>query len=481
MSLQITQEERENRELLLTIEVDQARVDQELRKAARKVASSYRIPGFRKGKAPYHVIAQQVGLPALYNEFLEQLGDEVYRTALEQEGLEPYARGSLEDVTLEPLTYKLVMPMDPEIDLGDYRELRVEESKPEVDEADVDAQIERYREQHAEQTDVDRPSQYGDLMNIDLRSVIAPAAEGEEETVVLDETDWDVTPDEESPMDPPGLDEALLGMSPGEEKEFDLSWPEDSQSIYAGKTAHFHVKVNSLQANEKPELNDEFAQLIGPDFETVDDLKNNIRDSLRDQMEAQAQNEYLEEVLTKMLEQSTLNYPSIVVEDQINSMLNEIQGQLRQFGIEDMNFYYRQTGLSEAEMRESLREDAVKQAERNLIISEILRVESLEVGDEELEERITEMTQGDESEQSQQLAEFLRSESGRTVLESQILRDKAIERILAIARGEADALAEKSTADSAADDSVDESSAAESDAGSDGTDADEERATPATE
>lgn len=480
MSLQITQEERENRELLLTIEVDQARVDQELRKAARKVASNYRIPGFRKGKAPYHVIAQQVGLPALYNEFLEQLGDEVYRKALEQEGLEPYARGSLEDVTLDPLTYKLVMPMDPEIDLGPYRELRVEEKKPEVDEADVDAQIERYREQHAEQTEVDRPSQYGDVMNIDLRSVIAPTAEGEEETVVLDETDWDVTPDEESPMDPPGLDEALLGMSPGEEKEFDLSWPEDSQSIHAGKTAHFYVKLNSLQANEKPELNDEFAQLIGPDFETVEDLKNSIRDSLREQLEAQAQNEYLEEVLTKMLEQSTLNYPSIVVEDQIDSMLNDIQAQLRQFGIEDMDFYYRQTGQNQEQMRESLREDAVKQAERNLIISEILRVESLEVSDEELEERITEMTQGDESEQSQQLAEFLRSESGRTVLESQILRDKAIERILAIARGQADALEEERSTESASDDSAEEADT-ETSTDAENADSGEEATTSATE
>ena len=100
MSLQISKEERENRELVLTIAVDQARVDQELRKAARKMASDYRIPGFRKGKAPYHIIVQQIGLPALYNEFVETLGQTVYQEALTQEGLEPYARASLEDVKL---------------------------------------------------------------------------------------------------------------------------------------------------------------------------------------------------------------------------------------------------------------------------------------------------------------------------------------------------------------------------------------------
>ena len=123
-------------------------------------------------------------------------------------------------------------------------------------------------------------------------------------------------------------------------------------------------------------------------------------------------------------------------------MLNDIQMQLRRFGIEDMDFYYRQTGQNPEEMRESLREDAVKQAERNLVISEILRTESLTVSDEEFEERIEQMIQGDEGEETTQLAEFLRSESGRTVLESQLLRDKAIERILAIARGQADALDE---------------------------------------
>ena len=314
MSLQITQEERENRELLLTIEVDKARVDQELRKAARKVASNYRIPGFRQGKAPYHVIAQQVGLPALYNEFLEKLGDEVYRSALEQEGLEPYARGSLEDVTFDPLTYKLVMPMDPAVDLGNYRELRLEETVPEVDEDEVEAQLEQYRNQHADWVAVERPSQYGDRMNIDIHSVIAQENEGDTEDsgeiVVFDEADWEVTPDEKDPMDPPGLDETLLGLAPGDDKEFDLSWPEESQSIHAGKSAHFKVHVNSIEANEKPALDNEFAQLIGPDFETIEDLRNNIRDSIRTQIEAQAQNEYLEKVLATMVEQSKLNYPS---------------------------------------------------------------------------------------------------------------------------------------------------------------------------
>jgi len=444
MSLQISKEERENRELVLTIAVDQARVDQELRKAARKIASDYRIPGFRKGKAPYHVIVQQVGLPALYNEFVEPLGQTIYQEALTQEGLEPYARASLEDVKLEPLTYTLAMPLDPQIDMGDHRALRVEEDPITVNEADVEARLDEYRNQQAGWENVDRPSEYGDMMNINVRSVLvdengSPVLdENGAESVVLDETDWDVTPDQENPMEPPGFDEALLGLQAGEEKDFALSWPVEGQSIYAGKQARFHVKVNHIQAYQKAELTDEFAQTIGPDFNTLEDLKESIRETLRERAKGQAENTYLEKVLDALLAQSKLNYPPIVIEDQIDSMVNDMEMQLRRFGIQDMESYYRQTGQNREQMRESLRPEATRQAERNLLLSELLRVENLTVSDEEVEERITLLLTGNDAETAQQLANMFRHESGRAILESQLLREKAIERLLAVARGKGD-------------------------------------------
>ena len=111
------------------------------------------------------------------------------------------------------------------------------------------------------------------MLTIDVRSVIAPVEEGGKETVVLDETDWDVTPDQENPMEPPGFDEALIGLSTGETKEFALGWPAEGQSIYAGKEATFTVTVKDVQAYEAPELNDDLAKLVGPDFETLEDLR----------------------------------------------------------------------------------------------------------------------------------------------------------------------------------------------------------------
>lgn len=440
MSLKVSTEPRENRQLALTIEVDQERIDKELRKAARKVAQDYRIPGFRKGKAPYNVVVQQFGLPNLYREFVDDVAEEVFKTALEQEGITPYAQASLEDIKLEPLTYTLLIPLDPEVQLGDYRTLRVEEEAPEVDEKVVDERLETYREQNAGWTEVTRPSAFGDTINVDVKSVIVPeeGAETGEETVVLNETDWDVTPDQENPMEPPGFDQALLGLTAGEEKDFDLNWPADSQSVYAGKTAHFHVKVNSVRAYEKPELNDAFAQLVGPDFATLDDLKTKIREEQLEQAKARAEDSYTEKALDAVVNISKLTYPPVVVEDQIDSMVSEFDRQLRQFGIDGVENYLKQVGQSLEDYRARLRPDALKLAERNLVLSEILRTEALQATDEEVEARILTMIGGVEAaqtESAQSVAEQLRSGASRPIIESQVLREKALNRLLDIVRG----------------------------------------------
>ena len=449
MSLTTRTEPMENRQLALKVEVAQERVEQELRKAARKLAGQYRIPGFRKGKAPYHIVTQYVGLPALFDEFIEELGQEVYRTAIEQEKIEPYAVAALDIETLEPLTYSFVVPLEPEIDLGDYRSLRVEEEEPVIDEAEIDEQLEAAREQYSAWADIDRPSQYGDTLTIDIKSVIVPA-DGEddggtddapdgEQTVVLDETDWDVTLDPDNPMDPPGLDDALLGLSPGDEKEVTLSWPAESQSIYAGKQALFQIKVHKIQSLEKPEMNDELAQLIGPDFNTLEDLRNSIRAEMIEAKKAEADESYMEKTLDALVEQSTMVYPPVVVEDQIDAMVNEFDRQLRQYGIDGVSNYLSQIGQSMEEYRESLREQAEIAARRNLIISELYQLEGLEATDEDVEERIQSMfgdVDAEHAEAAEAYRNMMRSDAGRSILGSQILQQKALERLLAIARGE---------------------------------------------
>ena len=445
MSLNVRTEPLENRQLSLFVEVEQERVDQELRKAARKLSGEMRLPGFRRGKAPYPIVLQYVGLQGLYNEFLDDLAGEVYKQAIEQAAIEPYAMASLDISTLEPLVYVFEVPLEPTVDLGDYRSLRIEEEEPEVTDEEIDERLQAQRTKFAGWTEVERPSEYGDMLTIDVKSVVVPNeesaedADGSEEIVVLDETDWDVTLDEENPMEPAGLDEQLVGMSPGEEKEFDLTWPEESQSIYAGKTAHFFVTLHQIQANLEPELDDEFAQMIGPDFETLDDLRDSIRQSILDEKKRQADNEYLESALDALVEQSVMDYPPVVVEDQIDAMTSEFARQLRSYGIENLDTYLSQTGQSREEYRDSLREQAEITARRNLAISELYQKEGITVTDAEVEERIQAMTEGlgeSNAEMAVELGNSMRAGPGRPVLESQIIQEKSLRRLLAIVRGE---------------------------------------------
>ncbi len=437
MALKVTTEPRENRQLAMSIEVPQERVDKELRKAAAKAAGQYRVPGFRKGKAPFHIVVQQVGLANLYSEFVDDHGQEMYKQAIDQENIQPYAIASLEDIQFEPLTFKLLVPLEPEVKLGDYRSLRMAEPQVEVDEELVNQQLERVREQFASWQAVERPSQFGDMMTIDVRSVIVE--EDGSETVVLEENDWDVTPDQEHPMDPPGFDAALIDLSPGDEKEFSLSWPEDSRSIHAGKSAAFKVTIKGIQSYEKAEINDDLAKLVGPDFQTVEDLTNNIRQTLARTEEERSKGDHIDQVLDAIVEMSKLDYPPVLIEDQLDSMMQEFERRLRMFGIESIDKYFEQTNQDKNEYRESMREEASKLALRNLVLSELLKVEQMKVTDEDIEERveamINEAGQGDQD-QVQAMANMLRSPGGHSVMASQILRDKTIERLLAIVHGE---------------------------------------------
>jgi trigger factor len=444
----------EQRQMALRVEIDPSRVEQELRKAARKVSNQYRIPGFRKGKAPYNLLVQYVGLPALFQEFIEPLGQEIYPQALEEAKIEPYAPGVLDVESLEPLTYKFIVPLEPEIDLGDYRSLRVEEPQAEVTDEEVDAQLAENRARFSSYGEVDRPSQYGDLITIDVKSVIPPSEEGGEEFVVLDESDWDVTPDEENPMDPPGFDEALLGLRPGEEKDFTLSWPVDSQSMHAGKEAKFHVKVHKIQATTEPALDDSFAQMVGPEFQTLDELKDNIRTTLLEEKKRESENDYVEKALDALMAQSTMNYPPTVVEDQLDTMVNSLERQLRDYGIGDIEQYLQQIGQTVEQYRDSMRPQAEIMAKRNLLISEIFRQEGITVSDEDIEKRVDAMMgaqtgESADSDTVRALRDMLLSGSGRAVLESQILQENSIQRLLAIVRG--DELPERPTPQAASE------------------------------
>ncbi len=440
MSLKVTTEPKENRQLKMVIEVDQQRVEQELRKAARALSRRLNIPGFRKGKAPYHIILRYVGKEALYEEILDKLGQEVYREALEQSDVEPYDTASLEEIELEPLRYILTIPLEPKVELGDYRSLRIEPPQVEVDEETVQARIEDLLERQAGYHEVDRPAQYGDLLTVDVRAVVLDDEGNETDTVVLDEEDWDLVLDEENPLEPPGFQEALVGMSPGEEKTFDLDWPEDSESMYAGKRVRFHVKLHKVQEYRRPELTDELAQELG--YESAAALEEAIREDLRKEAEEEAESEYLDKIMQALDEISTLEYPPAAVERQLDLLLDQTDRSLRQMGLNGLDHYLALVGQDREEYRESRRAEAEESLRRVLLLNAVMEAEGITVSEEEFEQRLAEMYSlpEDASEEDREYLEhilnLLRQGPGRESIEYQIKVDKTIQRLMAIARGE---------------------------------------------
>jgi len=443
MSIKVTREPKENRQLGLIIEVDDARVEKELQKAARKVATQYKIPGFRKGKAPYNIILRQFGVGALMEEFVDELGQEVYKDALELESIEPFGIGAMTNVEMNPLRYFVTVPLAPEVKLGEYRSLRVEETPVVVDEAEVQARIDQILERESGYVDVERPSQHGDLMNIDVRAVVLDADGNETDTVVLDETDWDVTPDEENPMEPAGFDTALLGMVPGDEKTFEIDWPEDSPSMYAGERVRYHVVLHSNQAHSKPELTDELAQSVGPDFETAADLITRIRENLQEELSEDADDAFLGAILDQLVEMSEIDYPPAAVEMQIDQMLQTTDYRFRQMGLQGLDNFLQMTKQSIEEYRESMREEAEKVLRRNLVLSEIAVAERISVSDDEISEQIGKMfgnldedATEEQIESRNRLIEMMKEGASRLSVVERLVTDKAFALVKAIARGE---------------------------------------------
>lgn len=445
MTLTVKTEPIESRQLAMTIEVADERIDQEMRKAAQKIARQVRIPGFRKGRVPFHILLQYVGREAIISEFVDDLGQEVYKEALEQEGLEPYFMGSLDNVDVEEaVRFHLTIPLPPEVSLGEYRGLRVEEEEAEVDEDQVQERVQAILEQNADYVETDRPSQYGDLMTIDLRGVTLDEEGNESGTVVFDEEDWDVTPDQENPMEPAGLDEALLGLSPEEEKSFEIAWPEDSPSMHAGNTVRFAAKVQKIQAFETPaEMTDAIAQNFGPDFETADDLLEDLRQNALQEAKQQAEAEHVQKVLQELVDMSEVAYPPVAVDLEIDRIVRNFDMRIRQMGIQGLEQYLEMSGQTIEEYREAMRENAENSLQIELALIEFAQSENLTVNDEEFEEHISgvagplpEDPDEETAKAHADMLEMMRAEHSRPQIESEILKDKSVQLLLAIARGE---------------------------------------------
>ena len=281
--MKIETQRQEDCTLNLTVEVEEERVRPALQAAARRLAKKYPLPGFRPGKAPYETIIRHFGEGAVYEAAIEDLGQKIYEEVLEQEKIEPYAPGQLADMQLKPLVLKFNIPLKPEVEVGDYRALRVPYTPPEVNEAALDEALERLRQRQAIIEPVDRPAALGDVVIVDVNAFIN---EGENPSdFLLADKDVGVLLEAAAEWPVHGFAEQVIGIRAGETRKFDLPFPQDyPNSSLQGQLGHFEVTCKEVKSRTLPEWSDELAKELG-EYESLEDLRAKVRQELQDHAE----------------------------------------------------------------------------------------------------------------------------------------------------------------------------------------------------
>lgn len=433
--------------VLLDIEVDQERLEKSLQVAYRKVANRARIPGFRPGKAPRHIVERAIGREGLIREALDQLVPDVYNDVIKEHDVDAIDQPELEIVEIEPVRFKATVPIRPTVDLGDYLSIRVTEEEVAFDASEADEHILRFRRQHATHVPVEREAQYNDMViasvkgTVDREDTDEPAAAAADMEIEDDrltfvrEDDAEFTLREGQEILLPGFVEGILGMKPGESKTLELAVPEDFRiPRLAGKTAQLEVELKELKEEQLPDADDEFATTLNPEFETFQQLQDDIVRQLRERAENEAKQKYQQDVVDRLMEVASLEYPRVMVEHEIDHVIRDATGQ----DLNSYRTYLQSVGRSEEEFRETFREAAELRVKRGLVLGKLAEVENIEPGIDDVTAEIEKMF-AELGEEDARLRPLFDSESGRDTVRRDLLNRRTLDRLVAIAKGEVDA------------------------------------------
>ena len=456
--MKITTESVGERQVSLTIVIDEERVERARRRTAREISREVDIPGFRKGKAPPDVVVQRFGERVFQQELVGTLAEDVYREALEEEDITPYAPGTLEETSFDPLTLTFTVPLAPDVDLGDYRAYRLEPSEVEVPAEALQEALEAIREQNAVLAPVDRPAAGGDLL---VGELVGRTSEGLE---FLHEEEARLLLDPEEGVAIPGLVDALIGLEEGEASTVTLMLPEDFQAEeLAGGEVIFDIEVEHVYERILPELDDDLARTVG-NYESFEELKASVRQRLEERERAEVEGDYAERVLEAVIDQAEVSYPPIMLEEAVEDALEDYEQQIERQEHMMLEDYLRIQGRTMEDLREEITEDVEASLERSLVLGEVVEQEGLTVSDDALDAQIVASSE-QYGEKAGQVLEALSTPTRRRGIRNRMLANLAVERLVAIAKGEAfDEDAEDGDADAADVDVADAGVAGEAEA-----------------
>ena len=371
--------ERNGNEATIVVEIDKELMESGVNKAYMKARKSILIPGFRKGKAPRKMIEAMYGAHVFYEDGLEEIFPEVYDFAIAKQEFKAIGRPNLTDMQISEeniVTLTLTTEVYPEVTLGQYKGLEVEKAEASVSDAQVQAELDRMAENVASTETVERAAELGDTANIDF--------EGFDNGVPFDGgkgTDFDLKLG--SGQFVPGFEEQVVGMTIGEEKDINVTFPEDYHAELAGKPVVFHVKLNKLTVTNVPEQDDEFAKDVS-EFDTLEELKADIRAKALEQAQKQIDSAFEQNAVEKAAENTTVDMPKALVESELDTQMERFAYQLQMSGY-SMEQYAKMMGGDVNTMRNAFRPAAEKQAKISVTLEKIVEVEGLTVTDEEIE------------------------------------------------------------------------------------------------
>lgn len=402
-------EKLENNQVKLTIEVSAERFEEGMKYAYNKNKNHISIPGFRKGKAPRSFIEKTYGAGIFYEDAINFVIPDAYEAAIEEHNLEVVSRPEfdVEKVEIgEDLILTAIVTVKPEVKLGQYKEVSVPKMTVEVSEEEIEEQLKQDQDKNARIiTLTNRPIKDGDEVVIDFEGFVdGEAFEGGKGT------DYSLKIGSHSFID--NFEEQLVGATPGDDLEVNVTFPEEyHQKSLAGKPALFKVEIKEIKEKELPALDDEFAKDVS-EFETLDEYKQDIKAKLLEQKEKAAKLDKEKNVLEKIIKNTDMDVPEVMVENQVEQMVQDFSMRMQYQGL-PIEQYLQFTGQTMEAFKGNFRSDAEFQVKARLVLEEIVKAENIEVTDEEFEDEFKKM-----AEQYQMELDKLKSTVGESEKES---------------------------------------------------------------
>ncbi|WP_440329419.1 trigger factor [Mitsuokella multacida] len=386
--MKVTVENGENQQVTLTIEVEAAEVNKAVEQACKRLANRVSIPGFRKGKAPRMIVERHVGKDAVLQEAFDIVAPKALSKAFDEQKIDPVTRPSVDIETLEEgkdLVFKATVTPRPEVKLGAYKGLNVPKNEVNITDEDVEKQLKTFQDRQGKLVDAPEGAEVkdGDFTTLDFKGFVDGEAfdggEGKDYPLQIGSNSFI-----------PGFEDQLVGAKIGEERDVNVKFPEEYHAKeLAGKDATFKCTIRSIKTKELPAIDDELAKKVSK-FETLDELKADIRKNLEENAERTAENDQKSAAIEMATNNITVDIPAVMIDNRVTAMIQEMAMRLEQQGMK-LEQYLQYAGTDIAKLREQYRETAEKNVKTDLMLEEVAKAEDIKVEAKDLDEEVAAM------------------------------------------------------------------------------------------